>query len=121
MLLGRTDRGVHALGQVANFKIKSEKLEIEKFPIALNSKLKNSIRIKSAEIVDENFHSRYSVHSKTYRYIINNSKYGTAIYREFEYNFPIKLDIQKMKEAAKYFVGEHDFKGFKASRHKFKK
>ena len=108
MLLGRTDKGVYALGQVANFKIESEKLPIEKFPIALNSKLKNSIRIKSA--------SRYSVHSKTYRYIINNSKYGTAIFREFEYNFPVKLDVEKMKEAVKYFVGEHDFKGFKASR-----
>ena len=113
---GRTDKGVYALGQVANFKLESEKLPIEKFPIALNSKLKNSIRIKSAEVVDERFHSRYSVHSKTYRYIINNSEYGTAIFREFEYNFPVKLDVDKMKEAVKYFVGEHDFKGFKASR-----
>ena len=112
---GRTDRGVHAFAQVANFKIESERLPIEKFAIALNSKLKNSIRIKSAEEVEERFHSRYSVHSKTYRYVINNSEFGTAIFREFEYNFPIKLEIEKMKEAVKYFVGEHDFKGFKAS------
>lgn len=112
---GRTDRGVHALAQVANFKIESEKLPVEKFAIALNSKLKNSIRIKSAEEVDERFHSRYSVHSKTYRYVINNSKFGTAIFREFEYNFPIKLDVEKMNQAIQYFVGEHDFKGFKAS------
>ena len=112
---GRTDRGVHALAQVANFKIESERLPIEKFAIALNSKLKNSIRIRSAEEVDERFHSRYSVHSKTYRYVINNSEYGTAIFREFEYNFPIKLDVQKMNRAIQYFVGEHDFKGFKAS------
>lgn len=112
---GRTDAGVHALNQVANFKIENEKLPIEKFAIALNSKLKNSIRIKSAEEVDERFHSRYSVHSKTYRYVINNSKFGSAIYREFEYNFPIKLNIQKMQEAVKYFIGEHDFKAFKAS------
>lgn len=118
---GRTDRGVHAFAQVANFKIESDRLPIEKFAIALNSKLKSSIRIKSAEIVDERFHSRYSVHSKTYRYVINNSEFGTAIYREFEYNFPVKLDISKMKEAAAYFVGEHDFKGFKASRNKFQK
>lgn len=114
---GRTDRGVHALEQVANFKIESNKLPIEKFAIALNSKLKNSIRIKSAEEVDERFHSRYSVHSKTYRYIINNSEYGTAIFREFEYNFPIKLDLEKMKKASEFFKGEHDFKGFKASRY----
>lgn len=117
---GRTDRGVYALGQVANFKIESDKLPIEKFAIALNSKLKNSIRILKAEEVDERFHSRYSVHSKTYRYVINNSEYGTAIFREFEYNFPIKLDVEKMKDAIKYFVGEHDFSGFKASRNKFK-
>ena len=112
---GRTDRGVHAFAQVANFKIESKKLPIEKFAVALNSKLKNSIRIKSAEEVDERFHSRYSVHSKTYRYIINNSEFGTAIFREFEYNFPIKLDVEKMQKAVEFFVGEHDFKGFKAS------
>ena len=117
MLLGRTDRGVHAFNQVANFKIESNKLPIEKFAIAINSKLKNSIRIKSAEEVDERFHSRYSVHSKTYRYVINNSEFGTAIYREFEYNFPIKLDAKKMDEAIKFFIGEHDFKAFKASRY----
>ena len=112
---GRTDSGVHAFAQVANFKIESEKLPIEKFPVALNSKLKQSIRIQSAEEVDERFHSRYSVHSKTYRYIINNSEFGSSIFREFEYHFPIKLDVNEMKKAIKYFEGEHDFKAFKAS------
>ena len=111
---GRTDAGVHALGQVANFKTYSN-IPVEKFPIALNTKLKRSIRILSAEEVDENFHSRYNCKKKTYRYVINNSENGTAIYRNLEYNFLQKLDIEKMKEAAKYFVGEHDFKGFKAS------
>ena len=112
---GRTDAGVHAFAQVANFKIENEKIPIEKFAIALNSKLKQSIRIQLAEEVDEKFHSRYSVHSKTYRYIINNSEFGSAIFREFEYNFPIKLDVNEMKKAVKYFEGEHDFKAFKAS------
>lgn len=111
---GRTDRGVHSLGQVANFKTNSN-IPIEKFPLAINSKLKKSILIKSAEEVDERFHSRYSVHSKKYRYIINNSPTGTAIYRELEYQFPIKLDVKKMQQAAKYFEGEHDFAAFKAS------
>ena len=111
---GRTDAGVHSLGQVANFKTNS-KIDIEKFPYAINSKLKKSIVIKSAEEVPERFHSRYSVHSKTYRYTINNSKFGTALYRDMEYHFPIKLDENKMQEAAKYFEGEHDFKAFKAS------
>ena len=112
---GRTDAGVHALAQVANFKIENEKIPIEKFAIALNSKLKNSIRIQKAEEVEERFHSRYSVHAKTYRYIINNSEFGSAIYREFEYNFSVKLDVNKMRKAIEYFKGEHDFKAFKAS------
>lgn len=111
---GRTDAGVHSLGQTANFKTNSN-IPIEKFPIAINSKLKKSIVIKSAEEVEERFHSRYSVKSKKYRYTINNSQYGSAIYRDMEYHFPFNLDVSKMQEGAKYFVGEHDFKAFKAS------
>lgn len=111
---GRTDAGVHSLGQIANFKTNST-LDISKFPVALNSKLKKSIRIKLAEEMDERFHSRYNCKEKTYRYIINNSKEGSAIYRNLEYHIPVKLDIKEMKNAIKYFEGEHDFKGFKAS------
>lgn len=111
---GRTDAGVHALGQVANFKTSSN-IPIEKIPIAINTYLKKSIRIKDAEEVEETFHSRFNCKQKTYRYIINNSEYGTAIYRTLEYCFPEKLDIEAMQEAAKYFEGEHDFKAFKAS------
>ena len=111
---GRTDAGVHAFGQVANFKTNSQ-IPIDKFAIAINSRLKKSIVIKKAEEVDERFHSRYSVKSKTYRYIINNSENGTAIYRGLEYHVPMKLDYEKMNEAIKYFIGEHDFKAFKAS------
>lgn len=114
MASGRTDAGVHAMGQVANFKTNSN-MPIEKFPIALNANLKKSIVIKSAEEVEERFHSRLNCKRKTYRYVINNSKYGTAIYRNLETHIPIKLDIQKMQQAIKYFEGEHDFKAFKAS------
>ena len=111
---GRTDAGVHAISQVANFKTESN-IDINKIPLALNSKLKKSIIIKKAEEVDLNFHARYNAKGKKYRYIINNSKHGTAIYRDLEYNFPIKLDVEKMKHAAKYFEGEHDFKAFRSS------
>lgn len=111
---GRTDAGVHSLGQVANFKTNSN-IPIEKMAIAINSQLKNSIVIKKAEEVDERFHSRYNAKHKKYRYIINNSEYGTALYRNLEYHFPIKLNVEKMQEAAKYFEGEHDFKAFKSS------
>lgn len=111
---GRTDAGVHALGQVANFKTNSQ-IPIEKFAIAINSKLKKSIVIKKAEEVDERFHSRLNCKKKTYRYVINNSEEGTAIYRNLETHIPQKLNIEKMQEAVKYFEGEHDFKAFRAS------
>ena len=111
---GRTDAGVHALGQVANFKTNSQ-IPIEKFAIAINSRLKRSIVIKKAEEVDERFHSRLNCKKKTYRYVINNSFEGSAIYRNLETHIPQKLDIDKMKQAIKYFEGEHDFKAFKAS------
>ena len=111
---GRTDRGVHAIAQVANFKTNSN-LPIEKFPIAINSNITKAIRIKDAKEVDEKFHSRLSCKKKTYRYVINNSKYGSSIYRNLETHIPQKLDIEKMKEAVKYFEGEHDFKAFKSS------
>ena len=111
---GRTDAGVHAFGQVANFKTNSQ-IPIEKFAIAINSRLKRSIVIKKAEEVDERFHSRLNCKKKTYRYIINNSPEGTAIYRNLETHIPQKLDVDKMQEAVKDFEGEHDFKAFKAS------
>ena len=111
---GRTDAGVHAFGQVANFKTNSL-IPIEKIPIALNTNLKKSIRIIKAEEVDERFHSRLSCKKKTYRYVINNSSCESAIYRNLETYIPMKLDVNKMKEATKYFEGEHDFKAFRAS------
>ncbi len=111
---GRTDAGVHAFGQVANFKTNSQ-IPIEKIAIAINTNLKKSIRIVQAEEVPELFHSRLSCKKKTYRYIINNSENGTAIYRNLETNISTKLDVSKMQKAIKYFIGEHDFKAFKAS------
>lgn len=111
---GRTDAGVHALGQVANFKTDSN-LPIDKFPIAINSKLKKSIRILNAEEVDDRFHSRLTCKRKTYRYVINNTTIGSAIYRYLETHIPQKLDVNEMSKAVKYFEGEHDFRAFKAS------
>ena len=111
---GRTDAGVHALGQVANFKIDSD-FPIEKMAIAINSQLKKSICIKKAEEVSQEFHSRYNCHSKTYQYVIDNSEQGTAIFRGLTYHVPQKLNIEKMQKAIIYFVGEHDFSSFKSS------
>lgn len=101
-------------GQVANFKTNSN-IPIEKFAIAINSNLKKSIIIKSAEEVEERFHSRLSCKKKTYRYIINNQEIGTALYRNLETHIPQKLEVEKMKQAIQFLEGEHDFKAFKAS------
>ena len=101
-------------GQVANFKTNSN-IPVEEIPIAINTYLKKSIRIQKAEEVHERFHSRFNCKQKTYRYVINNSEYGTAIDRNMEYCFPGKLDIKAMQKASTYFEGEHDFKAFKAS------
>lgn len=111
---GRTDAGVSALGQVANFKTECT-IPTDKIPYALNTMLKKSIRVKKAEEVDEKFHSRYTCKKKTYRYVINNTEHGTAIYRYIQYHFPLPLDENKMNEAINYLIGEHDFKSFKAS------
>lgn len=111
---GRTDAGVHALGQVANFHTESN-IPIEKFPYALNSKIRNSIVVKSAEEVDERFHARYNCKGKTYIYIINNNEFPSALNRFREFHMSNKLDILKMKDALKYFEGTHDFKGFQSS------
>lgn len=101
-------------GQVANFKTECM-LDLEKLQKAFNANLKNSIVIKKVEEVPEDFHARYNAKEKTYRYIINNSECGSAIYRALEHHIPQKLDVEKMKKAAKCFEGTHDFKGFKAS------
>ncbi len=111
---GRTDAGVHALGQVANFHIENN-IEVSKIPYALNSKLPKSIVVKEAIEVDERFHSRYNCKLKTYRYIVNNSEFPSALNRYNEFHMPYKLDYESMEKAIKYFEGEHDFKGFKAS------
>lgn len=106
--------GVHAFAQVANFKIDTD-FPIEKMAIAFNSQLKKSIRIKKVEEVDENFHSRYHCHKKTYAYIIDNSEQGTAIYRNYTCHIPQPLNIEAMQKAITYLIGEHDFSSFKSS------
>ena len=111
---GRTDAGVHALGQVANF-LTTCSIPIEKIPYAFNAVLPRDIVIKNACVMHEDFHSRYLAKGKKYKYIINNSKFPSAIQRSQEYFCPYKLDYKLMYDTLKLFVGEHDFKGFAAS------
>lgn len=112
---GRTDAGVHALGQVANFHTNNTTIDVSKFPYAINSKVPKSIVITKAEEVDDRFHSRYNCKLKTYRYVINNSEFPSALNRYREFYMPNKLDFEAMQKAMKYFEGEHDFNAFKSS------
>lgn len=116
---GRTDAGVHAYGQTANFLTES-KIPIDKFPLAVNSFLPKDIVILSACEMPKDFHARYSVHGKKYMYIINNSKIRSALNFYREYQVPEQLDYKAMKKAAEFFEGTHDFRAFMASGSKIK-
>lgn len=116
---GRTDMGVHALGQVANFKTKSD-LSVEKMQKYLYKYLPESIVVTKMEEVDDRFHSRYNAKSKIYMYRIDNSTYHNPFNRKYTYHVDKKLDLDKMKEASKYLIGKHDFSSFASSRSKKK-
>jgi len=108
---GRTDAGVHALGQVANFYTDCN-IPIEKIPIAINNLLPRDIRVRTAQLMDQDFHARYSAHSKTYRYHIYHGGPCSVFEERYVWQLPQKLDIDAMKKAANLFLGEHDFKNF---------
>ena len=116
---GRTDMGVHAYGQVANFKTNSN-LSIEKMLSYLYEYLPEDIVITNIEEVDERFHSRYNAKSKVYLYKIYNNKFHDPFLRRYTTHISKKLDIELMKEASKYFIGEHDFTSFASSKSKKK-
>ncbi len=107
----RTDAGVHALGQVANFKT-SSRLPAERFVRALNFYLPKEIVVRSAEEVHEEFHAQFHARSKVYRYTILNDPVPRAIDRNLYYHYPWPLDVEKMRKAARYLLGEHDFRAF---------
>lgn len=110
---GRTDKGVHALGQVLHFDIDSN-MNATQYKKALNSLLKKDIRILKVKEVNQNFHARFSKGIKTYFYLINLGEYD-LFKRNYIYQYNAMLDIDKMKEAAKLFVGVHDFRNFCAA------
>lgn len=107
----RTDAGVHALGNVAVFDTEM-RMPGDKFSFALNQRLPEDIRIQKSEEVDVNFHPRYIKSQKTYEYRILNRRFSIPTERFYSHFTYIPLDIEKMREAAEYLVGEHDFKSF---------
>jgi len=111
---GRTDAGVHASGQVANFYTDSP-MSPAAFQRALNSTLPKDIVILRAEEVDDNFHSRYSAISRVYKYIILNRVYPSALYRNLVYFVPYELDVSIMTEMCEVLGGKMDFSSFQRS------
>lgn len=106
---GRTDAGVHALGQVANFNI-DHKLPIEKYCEALNFYLPDKILISSATEVETTFHSRKSARWRHYRFLIGRSR--SALYHKLRWEFTHSLNIERMNEIARLIMGVHDFAAF---------
>ena len=113
---GRTDAGVHALGQVANFTCDTD-LSPQAFQNGLNSLTKDDIVIISCDIVDENFHSRFDAKSKTYHYKILNRNLPAAIDRQYAWFIRKRkrLDLDAMGRAISHIIGTHDFKAFEGS------
>jgi tRNA pseudouridine38-40 synthase len=111
---GRTDTGVHALGQVINFPTESA-IPLHNLIRAINSKVNPDIAIISAEVVEDAFNSRHSAKSRWYRYRILNSPVPHVFEARSSYFFPGKLDLTAMQEAGKALLGTHDFTAFNAS------
>jgi tRNA pseudouridine38-40 synthase len=109
---GRTDSGVHALGQVAHFKTES-RMDIGTIQRALNSLLPHDIVIQKAEEMEGDFHARKHSRSKIYEYRILNRNLRSAFHREYVWHIPQKLDLTEMKEATRSLIGEHDFAAFR--------
>ncbi len=111
---GRTDAGVHALGQVANFHT-TAKISARSFQAGLNSLLPDDIVIRSCERVDDAFHARFNAIAKTYQYRIRNRLTPSAIGRQYEWFIRKKLDVAAMQDAARMIIGTHDFKSFEST------
>lgn len=111
---GRTDAGVHARGQCAQFDIQSH-IPPEKFSYVLNLVLPPDIRVRESRAVSEDFHVRKGARMKHYRYTIYNAPHASAIDRFTTAHVRQDLDAEKMKIAAQYLVGTHDFAAFRAA------
>lgn len=113
---GRTDKGVHALCQKAHVDM-SVNITPYKLMRAMNSNLPSDIHVIKTELVDNSFHARYMVKEKEYQYKLNIGEYNPCM-RNLVYQYCKKLDIDKMREAIKYFVGTHNFKSFTPNKDK---
>jgi len=111
---GRTDAGVHALGHVANFPTESA-IPAEAWAPALNRLLSKDIRVIASEEVKPDFHARYSARGKQYRYVVLARHAPPALLRNHVWHVDRKLNLTKMRLAARHLLGKHDFSAFRSS------
>jgi tRNA pseudouridine38-40 synthase len=111
---GRTDAGVHALGQVASVRI-DHPIPTDELARALNARLPDEIRVLSAEEAPDDFHARYNARLKTYRYLVLNGRLVSPFERRYVWPVPRPLDISAMSEAAGHLEGRHDFAALQGS------
>ncbi len=110
----RTDAGVHAEVYAANF-FSNTKIPTDKLPFALNAQLPESIRVTAAEYVNNDFHATFSAKEKTYEYTIDTGKIADPFLLRYAWHFPYDLDMDKMRAAAEFLEGRHDFSAFCAA------
>lgn len=112
---GRTDAGVHAYGQVANFHMNTS-LSAQELMEKINSYLPEDVAVIDCIEVDARFHARLNAKKKTYRYRVLNSAVPHVFDRKYVYQVPEALDVEAMREAASYLIGAHDFKSFTSAK-----
>jgi len=113
----RTDAGVHALGLVAHFEVPPAEARwpARKLLLALNAHLPDDVRVVSAARAPESFHAQFDARGKQYRYFVWNHPAMNPLLRHIAWHVPRKLDVDRMRAAAKWFVGQHDFQSFAAN------
>ena len=110
---GRTDKGVHALGQVFDLVVSQDRSDMQ-WINGLNSNLPNDISVVDVDRVEDSFHSRFDAIDRTYSYLIFNSQSRNVLLDDFYYWEQAELDINKMNEESKYLIGKHDFTSFRS-------
>lgn len=111
---GRTDAGVHGLGQVISFKTMST-IPADKLHMAFNSILPYDIRVLQTRDMPDEFHARFSAKNKIYSYLVNINRVSDPIMAPISWHFPRRIDMDAVRQAAEIIVGEHDFSGFCAA------
>lgn len=114
MAAGRTDAGVHALGQVVGLATDSA-LSTSDLHRGLNAILPEDVAIVAVEEASEDFHATYDAKQKTYRYQIHNGRTPDVFHRRYVWHYPQPLDAERMQEAARVLVGKHDFAAFESA------